>query len=47
MFNGTRAKIQENVSDALKPHIEQISTALYMIAGFLVMILLALVTRGN
>jgi hypothetical protein len=45
MFGKTISQIQETATDTLKPYVEQISTALYIIAGLAVMILLALVTK--
>jgi len=45
MFGKTINQIQESATETLKPYVEQISTGLYIIAGLLVIVLLALVAK--
>ena len=45
MFGKTLNQIHDSATETLKPYFDQISTALYIIAGLLIMIGLALVTR--
>lgn len=45
MFGKTLGQMQDGLAETLKPHIRTISTALYVIAGLVIMVLLALVTK--
>lgn len=50
MFEKTKARIQDKMAesaDVIASSGNQISAALYIVAGFLAMILLALVTRAR
>lgn len=47
MFGKTIDTARESFSDTIKPYADKLATGLYIIAGLLIMVLLALVTRAN
>jgi len=47
MFDKTKARLHDELSGPLETATAHITTALYIVAGFLAMILLALVTRAS